>query len=247
MLNAVDREVSPEGVALACSKLEFARAVSETAATLGFRWCSYMARARQRLAGVSTYPSAWQRHYRAHSYIDVDPIVARAVEEKVPFAWLDTAPFAWDGVAAAQCLTAKQRQLLDDAYCLGIRSGMAFSIDGTANELVLFTFATDERSPALLQRAKSRTSEIRAFCHTFHERFRLHEAVQCWDEPVPHLTPRQRICLSATADGHSAKQIARMLGLAPRTVEHHFQEAKTRLGAATLTQAVAAAVRKRLI
>jgi LuxR family transcriptional regulator, quorum-sensing system regulator BjaR1 len=50
-----------------------------------------------------------------------------------------------------------------------------------------------------------------------------------------------------TAHGKSAWEIGEILGIAKRTVDEHAQTAFRKLGAANRTQAVALAVRKRLI
>ncbi|MBL7406055.1 helix-turn-helix domain-containing protein, partial [Escherichia coli] len=57
----------------------------------------------------------------------------------------------------------------------------------------------------------------------------------------------QRACLLAAAEGQSAKQAARSIDLTPRTVQHHHEEARRRLGARSLTHAVALALRDGMI
>ncbi|MDZ7591519.1 MAG: helix-turn-helix transcriptional regulator [Rubrivivax sp.] len=57
----------------------------------------------------------------------------------------------------------------------------------------------------------------------------------------PRLTPRQREVLREIAAGHTDKQIARTLGLSPRTVEMHVAAALRALGASTRAEAVHAA------
>ena len=61
--------------------------------------------------------------------------------------------------------------------------------------------------------------------------------------PGSRLTPRQREVLREIAAGHTDKQIARTLGLSPRTVEMHVAAALRALGAATRAEAVHAAGR----
>ena len=66
--------------------------------------------------------------------------------------------------------------------------------------------------------------------------------------PTPHsLTPREREVLGWAAEGKSASEIAEILGIAKRTVDEHTQKAVRKLGAANRTQAVAVALRERLI
>jgi DNA-binding CsgD family transcriptional regulator len=72
-------------------------------------------------------------------------------------------------------------------------------------------------------------------------------------EPAPvaerrhSLTPREREVLWWAAQGKSAKEIAEILNISERTVNEHSQKAIRKLGAANRTQAVATALRERLI
>ena len=63
----------------------------------------------------------------------------------------------------------------------------------------------------------------------------------------PSLTPREREVLSWVARGKSAWEIGEILTIAKRTVDEHVQFAMRKLGAANRTQAVAIAIRERLI
>lgn len=63
----------------------------------------------------------------------------------------------------------------------------------------------------------------------------------------PSLTPRQREVLWWTAQGKSAREIGEILHITKRTVDAHSQSAIHKLGAANRTQAVAIALRERLI
>jgi LuxR family transcriptional regulator, quorum-sensing system regulator BjaR1 len=63
----------------------------------------------------------------------------------------------------------------------------------------------------------------------------------------PNLTAREREVLAWISRGKSAWEIGEILGIAKRTVDEHAQTAARKLGAANRTQAVAIAVRDRLI
>jgi LuxR family transcriptional regulator, quorum-sensing system regulator BjaR1 len=53
--------------------------------------------------------------------------------------------------------------------------------------------------------------------------------------------------LAWTAAGKPAREIGEILGIAKRTVDSHAESALRKLGAANRTQAVALAIRQRLI
>jgi LuxR family quorum sensing-dependent transcriptional regulator len=61
------------------------------------------------------------------------------------------------------------------------------------------------------------------------------------------LTPRQLECLTRIAAGQTSAEIGAALGLSTRTVDHYVTHACARLGVRNRAQAVAKAIRTRLI
>jgi DNA-binding CsgD family transcriptional regulator len=61
------------------------------------------------------------------------------------------------------------------------------------------------------------------------------------------LTVRETQCLRYVAIGHSDAEIGKMLGISPRTVRFHVDSAKSKLGVTTRVQAIAKALRERII
>jgi DNA-binding CsgD family transcriptional regulator len=61
------------------------------------------------------------------------------------------------------------------------------------------------------------------------------------------LSVRETQCLRYVAIGHSDAEIGKMLGISPRTVRFHVDSAKNKLGVSTRVQAVAKALRERII
>lgn len=56
---------------------------------------------------------------------------------------------------------------------------------------------------------------------------------------MPHLTKRQRECMEHVANGATAKEVGRSLGISHRTVELHIAAAVQALGASNRLEAVA--------
>jgi DNA-binding NarL/FixJ family response regulator len=67
------------------------------------------------------------------------------------------------------------------------------------------------------------------------------------DNTKRRLTTRERATLRLLADGLGYREIAVRLGVTPETVRVHAAKARKRLGAATRTEAVATALRTKLI
>lgn len=65
--------------------------------------------------------------------------------------------------------------------------------------------------------------------------------------PVPSLSPREIEVVAHLADGLAAKQIATRLGISEATVKGYLRQVYEKLGAADRAQAVAIALRHRLI
>jgi DNA-binding NarL/FixJ family response regulator len=65
--------------------------------------------------------------------------------------------------------------------------------------------------------------------------------------PAPELTPRELEVLTLLAEGLSHEAIGRRLDIGAETVRTHARKAADRLGARTRTQAVASAIRLRLL
>jgi LuxR family transcriptional regulator, quorum-sensing system regulator BjaR1 len=61
------------------------------------------------------------------------------------------------------------------------------------------------------------------------------------------LTPREREVLTWVAQGKSAREIGEILNIAKRTVDEHVQTTTRKLAAANRVQAVAIALRERII
>ena len=65
--------------------------------------------------------------------------------------------------------------------------------------------------------------------------------------PLQGLSVRESQCLRYVAIGHPDAEIGKILGISPRTVRFHVDSAKAKLGASTRIQAVAKALRERII
>ncbi len=74
----------------------------------------------------------------------------------------------------------------------------------------------------------------------------LHPAASAPRKSAP-LSQREVEILLHMREGTTDKEIARLLGLSERTVQHHVQSVCQKLAAANRTQAVVTALRRRII
>lgn len=135
------------------------------------------------------------------------------------------------------------------------------AIDGAARVLVLTTYATDEFIFAALRagargyllKDASAAELIAGVRAVYAGQTQLSPEVAArlvagvgGGVPEP-LTARELEVLTLLGQGRSNESIARALGIAPRTVKVHVQNILGKLGAGNRTEAVAIAVRQRLI
>lgn len=88
------------------------------------------------------------------------------------------------------------------------------------------------RAPDLSQRAML---TLGAAAHAAYDRFR--ELLDAKHDTSP-LSPRESECLGWVAQGKTDQETAKILGISPRTVRFHIDNAKKKLGVATRIQAV---------
>ncbi|MCE4226365.1 hypothetical protein HCU64_21695 [Methylobacterium sp. C25] len=228
-----------DAVHTASEEVALAGAASRLSDALGFRWFSYLSVGDGKPDVISTYPAIWSDHYLCSRYDQVDPVIAASRRQTVPFFW-----GALDGARPSD---AAGLRLFDDAASFGIVSGLSVPLRGPRGRTALFTLSTDEVSPALLRRAEELKTYVQVCGLHLHNQLAARVARFMPEHRKRTLTPRQRACLHAAAEGQSAKQAARSIDLTPRTVQHHHEEAKRRLGAQSLTHAVALALREGMI
>ena len=63
-------------------------------------------------------------------------------------------------------------------------------------------------------------------------------------QPHPALTQREMAILELVAEGLSAKEVARTLGIMPRTIERHMDNARSKLKAKNRIHLVTLALRE---
>ncbi len=180
---------------------------------------------------VSNHHACWQQLYRSHGYQCLDPIVRHARCSPLPFLWPDV------GVRASCCspdaafLACARRHGID--VCRG--ASIPVNVRGEKLSLLSFGQAADGshgrdiciRDALLLSGVATtlhlRVGQLMAGCHP------------------RSLTRRERECLHWASRGKAQEEIAMILGLRPRTVRFHQENAMCKLGARNIAAAVAMA------
>jgi LuxR family quorum sensing-dependent transcriptional regulator len=177
-------------------------------------------------------PAELFKLYVERRYADVDPSMRHLKRTTEPFKWCDVPYNPEREPEAAELMTLVADFGLSQGFFVPIPSPAGTYgnvwMAGPKNEL------TTQTKPALHLIA----------LYAFDRVHRLFGPLQHQGLP---LTSREQEVLTWTAHGKSAWEIGEILGITKRTVDAHTQSAFHKLGAANRTQAVAIAVRERLI
>jgi LuxR family transcriptional activator of conjugal transfer of Ti plasmids len=215
----------------------FERVATRLTLSLGFQRFAYL-----RLTGdtpmlISSYPSSWTSRYFKLGYQQIDPVVRRARVEH--------ALFSWGGDPSVPTGNREQRRFFDEATTFGIRSGITMPIRGGFGQMAAFTLATGDRE----LHPKQLVTELKHMVQLAGMYFHTHVVVRLDLPPTAQtagaeLTQRERQCLAWTARGKTVADIAVLVAIAPRTVVFHLENARRKLGAASIAQCVAEALRR---
>jgi LuxR family transcriptional regulator, activator of conjugal transfer of Ti plasmids len=233
--NFVDRlSIAPDPEALR-------EAMAEAASALDLACFAYLSvqhgpGANPRL--ISNYPSAWTEHYLQSHYERFDPVIIRALDRLEPFEWgLD--------VGSTNRSTA-QRQLFAEAAKFGIRYGLTVPIHDNRGPVAAVTFAADKRRPKFERSISEHARVLQLMATYFHAHVRRKLIPDRIVDGVA-LSPRELECLEWAAQGKTAWETGRILGISRHTAATYLETAKTKLGVRTIVQAVARLTASKLI
>jgi LuxR family transcriptional regulator, activator of conjugal transfer of Ti plasmids len=179
---------------------------------------------------MSTYPSAWVQRYCANRYDRIDPVIARSVATNLPFTW------STDRSDAK--LTKKQKKFFEEAGGFEIRHGVTIPVHDRQGKVATLTLAALGSPSEFDIRVEQYRHELHLIAIYLHAQLRT-----ATPERIPPLRPcltqRETSCLQWAARGKSASDTANIIRVSRRTVVFHTENAKRKLGVATVQQAVA--------
>ena len=220
---------------------EFKDAMTTAAEALGLPRFVYLGISKRAMLSplvITTYPGAWEHRYLSQAYQHFDPVVSRAFS--------DHTPFYWGTEDTLRGLSKNQLQVFDEASEFGLRCGFTVPIHDDMGRMSAVTFASSVKPTAFQKDLRLHEDLLHLIAIYFHvhARQKLGFGVSsAW----PRLSPRESQCLQWAAYGKTRWETSRILGLSPRTVAFHIDNARAKLAAASTTEAVAKAVQEHLI
>ena len=181
---------------------------------------------------ASQVPTEWLKLYLDEQYVHVDPSIRLCRRSVHPFEWKD-APYDPER-------EPRSAEVVQRATDFGLSRGFLVPIPGPAGcegDVWMGGYKLE-----LTARYKPMIQLLALYAF---ERVRsLHPSPQ---PPKRRLTARECEVLTWVTQGKSAWEIGEILNIAKRTVDEHVQIACRKLGATNRTQAVAIALRQRLL
>jgi DNA-binding CsgD family transcriptional regulator len=213
---------------------EIERLLRRTLDQYGFPCFAYLSFAQRDddddTLALTTYPSSWVEQYRANRYDRIDPVVAHSITT--------TLPFAWSTERYDTTLSKKQKCFLQEASEFGIRHGVTIPIHDRQGKVATLTLADCDTRSAFDARVEQYRHQLHLIAIYLHAQLR-HVTPACVTPLRPCLTQRERSCLQWAARGKSALDTAEIISVSRRTVVFHTENAKRKLGVATVQQAIA--------
>lgn len=210
---------------------------------LGFDSFTYGAALRLReewepwYASWTTMPMAWVVRYHEMNYVETDP--------RIHAGFGMTIPLLWDRVSLGG--TSQAERFFDDAARFGVSSGVVFHFHGGAAEHCMTAFNSSRPTRDWID--DDAVGQAYLFASSFHCWF--HDAlVGGRFAPATRGLPptaRERECLSLLARGFTNAEIARAMGITERTAGYYVSKLLAKLEAGNRTEAVARALRDRLV
>jgi DNA-binding CsgD family transcriptional regulator len=180
----------------------------------------------------TTLPRAWSACYGREAYIALDPRLTPVRRHLAPLLWdaRDCSP-DW-----------RVQRFLADAGRHGIAGGVVISLyDGAARwATVTFDVSSARADATLRDRLAPHAGELLLIAIALHGRIATWPRARV-NRHREHrgLSFRERDCLSLAARGLTSADIGARLSVAERTVNFHFRNIKTKLGAINRPEAIA--------
>lgn len=183
---------------------------------------------------LNTRPLDYVNHYLEHNYAFTDPAVTELRYGIATFSWTD--------IKARRDLSRKELAIVNEAQEFGIRDGLTIPIVTTSGSVSLVCPCGEK--PELGQHARSAIELIAMTGHQMLKRAEADLERQKRGGPQEFLTPREREVMQWVLIGKADDEIGDILSISAKTVNHHIENAKRKLGAARRTLALAEALRR---
>jgi len=223
LLTSLHGAIPPEGFQPVAQRLRDHLAVRHAA----FHWVNG---AGQHF-GATTYPDAWQNHYRKNGYFRTDPVMTMCFQRVVPMNWrrLD-----WTRKTARKF----RQETLD--HGLG-NQGYSIPIRGPNGRFAMLTLNDMADNDTWDGFIALNARDLMIVAQEFFQTTLEHEQADTTPH-FPPLSPREVSVMTCLAQGMNRAQAAVELQISEHTLRVYIEAARRKLGALNTTHAVARAL-----
>lgn len=236
-----DAEQIADVVSRASSIDELSRSLKQMRDWYGFANIAYLAvhlpqAMKPNPLVLVTYDRDWVCRYTERNYFRIDPVVAMAIRASLPVDW-----------STVDHESAEAKRIFTEADAFGVgRNGVTIPIRGMGGERALLSITSNHSSREWRASCAKVLREFYYIAHLVHDRAVRLSGLRAGD--IPHsLSPRELQCVTLSARGQTPKQVAASLRISDSAVRLYLKCARLKLGCATITQAIAKAVRLEIV
>ena len=196
------------------------QATKTFATSIGFERIAYLQVEGEDVRTISSYAQAWQEVYLEKRFSTIDPVVIEARRRMKIFTW---SADDWSTRSSTEL-----KRFRDEAISHGIRSGMTIPVRGSFGSTILLTFASSAASASSSSCLTTEASVQAALAIHYRLRFISAGRVVALEHAF---SSKEAVCVTWSAKGKYAPEIASIMGITPRTVQHYLDSARRKVGA----------------
>lgn len=184
----------------------------------------------------TTYPDIWVARYLTKNYVEIDPVIIEGFTRRQPFHWHEIEIKEDD----------ETKKFLLDAQYHGIPTrGYSIPLMDKFNRRALLSICSSNLDDSWNHAFHKYFKEWQELANVIHQCAIKEEYGE--NDAVPNLSQRETECLYWTALGKDYLDIALILNISGHTARSYLKSARLKLKSATLSAAVAKAIKLDII
>lgn len=182
---------------------------------------------------IGNYKSDWTDYYIRNKLDLIDPVIEASIKSCVPFFW---------GVPEVVYASRPEQEVLfRQAASFGIRHGWTVPIHNCNGRIGTINICSSKEFDQFKEHIENLAMMLHVISIHFHASVCKCELADTKRSSID-LTTREKQCLEWAAKGKSRTDIAEIVGLSPRTVKFHIENAQKKFGVFSTRQAALQAV-----
>jgi LuxR family transcriptional activator of conjugal transfer of Ti plasmids len=179
---------------------------------------------------IASFPAEWTARHVERDPSWIERIIVRAAADELPFYWGAPEP---TGTSVLEWLLQAPPLAAGPA----VSHGWTVPIHDAIGRVAALSFTAAQDFGALCHEVEAHRATLHVMAIYFHAYVRKALVTQ-GRASTASLTPRELQCLGWAAQGKSRTDIGQIIGVSPRTIKFHLENAQRKLNVAHTTQAV---------